>query len=162
MGPGLDDTMQYKDKVTIPKLTDNGSNWVDYHDCILWLLNSQTIDIHIKHNSPSTEYTTIGKVGGLEPTECWRKEETIIKQVIGASIPYSAFTHIKGQKTVKDIWAVLKTIYKDKMSALAADLMCHFQSTRCGENDNVCTHFQNLSELKEQLAIMGKVISNED
>ena len=33
---------------------------------------------------------------------------------------------------------------------------------RCRENNNVCTHFQNLSELKEQLATMGKVISDED
>src|SRR5579863_8722304 len=108
MGPGLDNTMQHEDKVTIPKLTDNGSNWVDYHDHVLWLLDSQTIDIHIKYDSPSIEYTTAGKVSGLEPTEHWRKEETIIKQVIGTSVPHSAFTCIKGQKTVKDIWAVLK------------------------------------------------------
>jgi len=28
MGPGLNDNMHFKDKITIPKLSDDGSNWV--------------------------------------------------------------------------------------------------------------------------------------
>jgi len=35
MGPGLNDNMHFKDKITIPKLSDDGSNWVDYCDCVL-------------------------------------------------------------------------------------------------------------------------------
>ena len=161
MGPGQDD-MQSEDKVTVPRLNDTGSNWVNYHNCVLWLLDAQTIDVHIEHNSPTTEYTNQGKIGRLETAECWQKEENIIKQVIGASVPRSTFTCIKGQKSVKDIWAVLKTIYEDKMRALATNLMYRFRNVRCGKNNNVHTHFQTLGELKEQLAAMGKVINDED
>jgi len=40
--------------------------------------------------------------------------------------------------------------------------MRRFQNTRCGENDTVCTHFENLRNLQEQLARMGKLISDKD
>jgi hypothetical protein len=33
---------------------------------------------------------------------------------------------------------------------------------RCGENNNLHTHFEHLGSLKEQLASMGKVISDEN
>jgi len=40
MGPGLGDTMHSEDKITIPKLPDDSSNWVDYRNHVLWLLES--------------------------------------------------------------------------------------------------------------------------
>jgi len=123
MGPGLNDNMHFKDKITILKLSDDGSNWVNYRDHVLWLLESQTIDDHIDHDSPPTAYQNQGKVGGVEYTNCWKKEETAIKQVIGPSIPCTAFSRIKGQKNIKGVWDILKQIYEEKTRALAADLM---------------------------------------
>ena len=162
MGPGLGDTMHFEDKITIPKLSDDGSNWVDYRDRVLWLLESQTIDDHIEHDSPPMAYQNQGKVGGLEYADRWKKEETAIKQVIGPSIPRATFSRIKGQKNVKGVWDILKQIYEEKTRVLAADLMRRFRNTRCSESDNVCTHFENLRNLREQLAGMGKLISDED
>jgi len=70
MGPAFGDTMHFEDKITIPKLSDDGSNWVDYRDHVLWLLEAQSIDDHIDTDSPSTTYTAIGKIAGMEPAEC--------------------------------------------------------------------------------------------
>jgi len=162
MGPGLNDNMHFEDKITIPKLSDDGSNWVDYRDCVLWLLESQTIDDHIDHDSPPTAYQNQGKVGRVEYTDHWKKEETAIKQVISPSIPHAAFSCIKGQKNVKGVWDILKQIYEEKTRVLAADLMRWFQNTRCSDNDNIRTHFENLCNLREQLASMGKLISDKD
>ena len=162
MGPGLGDTMHFEDKITIPKLSDDGSNWVDYCDRVLWLLESQTIDDHIDHDSLPTAYQNQGKVRGLEYANRWKKEETAIKQVISPSIPCTAFSRIKGQKNIKGVWDILKQIYEEKTRALGADLMRRFQNTRCGESDNVRTHLENLHNLREQLASMGKLISDED
>jgi len=72
------------------------------------------------------------------------------------------FTHIKGQKTVKGAWATLKRIYEEKMHGLAADLIWRFRNTRCRENDSVHTHFEHMANVHEQLATMGKAISDED
>ena len=162
MGPDPNDDMHPGDKVTIPKLADDGSNWIDYRDRVVWLLESQNIDEHIDNDTVPSSYTNGGNVGGLMPEQRWKKEETTIKQVIGPSLPRGAFARIKGQKTVHGVWVALKQVYEEKTRALAADLMQRFRNTRCGENDNLRTHFEHLGALKEQLAGMGKLISDED
>ena len=101
MGPDSGDIMQ--DKIIIPKLTDDGSNWIDYRDRVVWLLESQYIENHIDNDSPPSSYTSAGEVSGLKPDERWKKEETSIKQVIGPSLPRGAFSRIKGQKTVHGV-----------------------------------------------------------
>src|SRR5260221_9672130 len=114
MGPASGDNMHTEDKVNVPKLTHDGANWVDYRNRLLWLLESQHIDTHITADSMPSEYTNLGKVGGLEPQERWSKEEYAIRQVIGSSVPTTAFTSIKSKKTVKGAWSTLKKIYKEK------------------------------------------------
>jgi hypothetical protein len=69
MGPGSNDNMHPEDKVTIPKLADNGSNWIDYRDCVVWLLESQNIDEHIENDTIPSSYSTTGEVGGLKPDQ---------------------------------------------------------------------------------------------
>src|SRR6266581_603348 len=162
MGPASGETMHTDERVNVPKLTHDGSNWVDYRDRVLWLLESQNIDAHIEDDTMPTSYTSDGKIGGLEPPERWKKEETVIRQVIGPSVPPAAFARIKGQKTVKGAWETLKRIYEEKTRGLATDLMRRFRNTRCGENDSVRTHFEHMANVREQLAAMGKAISDDD
>jgi len=162
MGPASGENMHTEERVNVPKLTHDGSNWVDYRDRVLWLLESQNIDAHIADDTMLTSYTTDGKIGGLEPPERWKKEETVIRQVIGPSVPPTAFARIKGQKTVKGAWETLKRIYEEKTRGLATDLMRRFRNTRCGENDSVHTHFEHMANVREQLAAMGKAISDDD
>src|SRR5260221_14039874 len=108
-----------------------------------------------------TEYTTIVKVVGLEPQERWSKEEYAIRQVIGSSVPTAAFAGIKSEKTVKGAWPTLKKIYKEKTRGLAADLMRRFRKTRCGQSESIRTHFEHMANVGEQLAAMGKNISDD-
>lgn len=42
------------------------------------------------------------------------------------------------------------------------DLGRRLQTTRCGEEDNVCEHFERLAEMCEQLAAMGKSVSDNE
>jgi hypothetical protein len=154
--------MHSDDKFNVPKLSIDGANWVDYRDRVLWLLESQNIEAHIADDSMPSSYTTQGKVGGLEPQDRWTKEEQVIRQVIGPSVPSAAFARIKGQKTVKGAWTTLKKIYEEKTRGLAADLMRRFRNTKCGENDNVRSHFEHMTNVREQLVAMGKAISDED
>jgi hypothetical protein len=36
------------------------------------------------------------------------------------------------------------------------------ETLKCGEEDNVCTHFETVANLCKQLAMMGKSIPNEE
>ena len=90
------------------------------------------------------------------------KEEGMVKQIIGTTIPNITFNWIKGHSAVKDVWAVLKKMYEERTRILMADMMQHFCNKCCGDSENVHTHFEELSQLQEQLAVMGKDINNED
>ena len=162
MGPGTGNAMHSDDKFNVPKLLINGANWDDYRDRVLWLLESQNIEAHIADDSMPSSYTTQGKVSSLDPQDRWMKEELVIRQVIGPSVPSAAFAHIKGQKMVKGAWTTLKKIYEEKTRGLATDLMQQFWNTKCGENDNICSHFEHMTNVREQLVAMGKAISDED
>jgi hypothetical protein len=121
MGPDSGDNMQ--DKIILPRLANDGSNWIDYRDHIMWLLESQNIEEHIEHDTAPSSYTTTGKVSGIEPIECWKKEEMTIKQIISPSLLHGPFSCVKGQKTMQGVWVILKQVYKGKTRVLAANLM---------------------------------------
>ena len=43
-----------------------------------------------------------------------------------------------------------------------SDLVHQFRNTKCKEDENVCTHFEHLADIREQPASMGKVVDDED
>ena len=43
-----------------------------------------------------------------------------------------------------------------------ANMMRHLRNKHCGDSDNLHTHFEQLSDLREQLAAMGKIIADDD
>ena len=71
----------------------------------------------------------------------------MVKQIIGAIIPDIAFNCIKGHSALKDVWAALKKMYEDRTRILMANMMQHFRNKCCGDSENVCTHFEELSQL---------------
>jgi gag-polypeptide of LTR copia-type len=42
------------------------------------------------------------------------------------------------------------------------DLVQRFRTKKCGEKDNVRTHFQELTDLRDQLAAVGKFVDDND
>ena len=142
--------MQSEDSVmkhNIPKLAADGSNWVIYRDCLLWVLDTTAHTNHLAHSSTPTSYITAGDIGGLMPSEQWKKEEGMVKQIISATIPDIAFNCIKGHTAVKDVWAVLKRMYEERTRILMADMMRCFCNKCCVDSENVRTHLKELSQL---------------
>ena len=134
-------------KHNIPKLAADGSNWVIYCDYLLWVLDTTAHTDHLAHSSTPTSYITAGDIGGLTPSQRWQKEEGMVKQIIGTTIPDIAFNHIKGHSAVKDMWAALKKMYEDRTRILMANMMWRFRNKCCGDSENMHTHFEELSQL---------------
>jgi hypothetical protein len=157
--------MQLEDhsiKQNIPKLAVDGSNWVIFRDRLLWVLDTNSLSEHLAHDTIPTSYTNAGPVGSLQPDERWRKEEGLVRQIIGATIPDTAFNRVKGCTNAKDTWTALKKIYEERTRSLMANMMRCLRNKRCGDSDNLRTHFEQLSDLHEQLAAMGKIIADND
>src|SRR5487761_336488 len=153
---------QEEQRVQVPKLSPDGTNWVIYRDRLTWAMQTNTFDEHKQHNSPSLTYTAAGNLNGLTPEVRWTKEESAIKQVLGSTLPDTAFNKIKATASVKDAWDTLKRIYEDRSKALVADLIRRFRNKRCEEDESIRSHFEFLADLREQLAAMGKAVSDDD
>jgi hypothetical protein len=154
-----------EDKVTLPKLQSDGSNWVIYRNRLLYTFNSFGLGIHLTHDEPTEAYIDEGDIGGLEPEARWRKEEGTVKTLIGASLPDAIFNRISvggTAETAKAVWDSLKRTYEERTRMTTVDLVMKFRNKRCAEGDNVRTHFQELSDLRDQLAAVGKTVDDED
>ncbi len=85
-----------------------------------------------------------------------------MKQLIAATVPDTIFSRLKGSTCAKDVWESLKKYFEERMKMTVVDLARRFRNKKCGEKENVRTHFEQLANMREQLAAMGKIIDNDD
>jgi transposase InsO family protein len=149
-------------KISITKLVADGSNWVTYRDRMLWAVNSRDLSEHLTNASITQTYTNAGTIGNATPQMQWTHDQAVVKQLIAASVPDTVFNRIKTGTTAKDVWDALKKLYEGRTMLILIDLGRRLQTTRCGEEDNVCEHFERLAEMCEQLAAMGKSVSDNE
>src|ERR1700730_9777267 len=84
------------------------------------------------------------------------------RQVLGTTLPDTAFNRIKATANVHDAWKVLKRVYEERSKACVADTIRRFRNKRCAEDESVRGHFEYLADLREQLAAMGRTVTDED
>jgi hypothetical protein len=149
-------------RVRLTKLAADGGNWVMYCDRLIWALQAHSISDHVVSATAPTAYIALGQRDGLDPDARWAKEEGQIKQVLCLTLLDTAFNKIKAATTVHDAWTILKRIYEERSKALVADVIRRFRNKRCEESESVCTHFEFLADLREQLTSMGKAVDDSD
>ena len=149
-------------QINVPKLAADGSNWVIYQDRMLWAMDSRTLSNHLTNVLMPTAYGSVGMISGLSASARWAHGEATVKQAIAASVPDSIFNQIKGSTCVMDVWDALKALFEGRTQMIVVDLCRQIQSMKCGEDDNVRTHFDNITNLCEQLAVMGKSIPDDE
>jgi hypothetical protein len=155
--------MQTKDhRITVPKLHPDGTNWVIYRDRVVWALRANGLDVHLTEDTPSDEFIDEGVIGGLEPEAHWRKQDGMVQSLISSSVPDSVFTQIKSAAMAREAWDILKRVNEEHTRMVTVELVRKFRNKKCRETDNICMHFQELSDLCEQLAAIGKAVDNED
>jgi hypothetical protein len=147
-------------KTVVEKLVSDGSNWVTYRDRMVWMLKSRGLAEHLTETATTQQYTDIGTVNNVTPDMQWANDEAIAMQIITASIPNSIFTSVKNKTNTKDLWDMLKVLYEGRTTMVLVNLSQQLQSTRCGESNSVHNHFDKIANMQEQLAAMGKTISN--
>ena len=147
-------------KINVTKLVADGSNWVTYRDRMLWAVESRGLSDHLTETSITQPYKDMGKVGSVTPEMRWRLDQAAVKQLFATSIPDSVFNSIKTGVSAKDVWDALKKLYEGRTTLILVDLGRRLQTTHCAEEDSVREHFERLADLREQLAAMGKSVSD--
>ena len=155
--------MEHEDqKAQLPKLASNGADWVIYRERLMWALQGSSINVHIASETPTAEYIALGDMDGTTPVQRWSKEEAAIKRIFSQTLPSFTLLKLKGKPNIKLTWDALKVLYEGGSKARVADVLRTFRNRRCAEDESVRTHFEGLADLREQLASMGKEVSDED
>jgi hypothetical protein len=115
-----------KAQVQVSKLASDRSNWVIYCNRLKWALWTNSFTDHSLADSPPADYLALSDIGGISPDACWAKEKTVIKQVLGSTLPNTALNRIKATTSVKGMWDILKCIYEERSKALITNIMHRF------------------------------------
>ena len=91
----------------------------------------------------------------------WTRKEVIVLQQIVSTIPDVLYLKIKG-KTVSEAWKVLKDDFEKRSHIFTINLWGQLQDVHCEDNRNICTHFDNLRNMHEELAALRKSIPDRD
>ena len=63
---------------------------------------------------------------------------------------------------MKDVWTKLTQMFEARMTMLIVDLRKQISNQKCGEDKDVCANFNKIAELREQLALMGVSLTDEE
>jgi hypothetical protein len=149
-------------RTNVLKLSADGLNWVVYCDRMLWAMDLQILSDHLTNVSMPAAYGAAGTINRATAPMQWAHGKATVKQAIAASVPDSIFNRIKSSTCAKDVWDALKALFEGCMQMIIVDLCRQIQTMKCGEDDNMCTHFNMVTNLCEQLAAMGKTIADNE
>ena len=79
-----------------------------------------------------------------------------------ATIPDEVLHKVKDTANVKEVWDKLKVEYEGKSRSVLVDLGRKFQTSRCGEDDDVRAHFSKPAHLREKLSALGRTVSDDE
>ena len=117
---------------------------------------------HLTNATTTKSYKDAGEVGGLSASQRWAKDEIKASGLLDATIPDKVFHKVKDTTNVKEVWEKLKEEFEGKSRSVLVDLGRKFQTTRCGEDDDVRAHFSKLAHLREKLSALGRSVSNDE
>ena len=104
--------MSDENRMTLPKLAADGSNWVTYRDRVLWVIRQRQWLDHFSSASITPAYTAAGDINGVSPASRWANEESTIMTLIPASVPDHVFNRIKTKTNSFEVWNTIKAIYQ--------------------------------------------------
>ena len=149
-------------RISITKLTVDGSNRVTYRDRLVWIFGTRHWSLHLSEQTLPAAYTAAGNINGLTPQERWDSEEDFIKELISTSVPDHIFRRIKTKTNVHDVWTEITSVHQTRSKMITIDLDKQFQATKLGDTADPRIHFEKLEEMRERLASMGKSFTDEE
>jgi hypothetical protein len=159
MGPEST-TMSATDAIKLlklPKLKDDGSNWITYRERIMNTLTHKGLKRHVSGTArkPTEIEIKSNKVyrkgGTIELTSTqieeiekevdnFEQKEASVREVIYETIGQSLFLQVKNEASAAEVWSKLVSIMEKKGDLIQVSLLAKMQNKICLEDDNVLSH----------------------
>src|SRR5258707_871166 len=151
-----------KERLHLPKLVVDRSNWIAYRDRIQWSMKMRGLGDHLTHKAVIRSYLDAGDISRVSLIHQWVGDEITASGLLDATIPDEVFREIKNTEHVMEVWDSKKRIFEEKLRSVMMDLGRKFQTTRCGKDDDVRAHFSKLAHPREKLSALGRAISDDE
>ena len=138
----------------------DGANWVSSKSRLQLTFKHRKWADHLTSTTITKRYTNKGNVRGITATERWENDEIAAIDWIATTLPNVVWIPLMNHTTVKEIWDTLVAEYEDRSEISLIDLDRQMTSKRCGEDDNVRDHINELVLMREKLASMGETITD--
>jgi hypothetical protein len=164
----------------IPKLANDGLNWITYKEKMLTALGAQGLMRYTNGHKTKPIPFPIDKLTGkvtksdgtmpmavdLEELEDkideYQQKDSLVKQQIFSTISDQLLLRIQNLDCAATIWAKVCKIHEGKMELVQIDLCHRLQELRCEEGGDMKAHFGEQLCLRELLAGMGASIEDCD
>ena len=167
-------TIGSSQSLQIPALADDGSNWVDYQTKVQVAMGSKGLTRHLEGTAiKPSPYPITGGVAMLPSgnpasddqidaretkIEEYSKKEYLAQYIIINSISAWLGTSVKEKPNAHKMWETVKADTSMKTQIHQIDMLKTMHQKRCGENDNVRTHLEELVALWNRLIGMGATV----
>jgi hypothetical protein len=163
----------------VPQLADDGSNWITYKERALTALGARGLMRYADGRAVKPVPFTLDSAGKTvkkdgtpatqteiddsdEKIDIYHQKNSLVKQQIFSTITDRLLLRVQKLDEASKIWAEICTIHEGKSELVQIDLRRRLQETRCDEGGDVKAHFSEMFRLRESLAGMGAVISDND
>jgi hypothetical protein len=140
---------------SVPKLETNGSNWIIFQIHPKWALEEKQVFGHL-------DGTTVQPTGTGDEAAKWQEEwlidETKAHHLLAQKLHDSTLTKLLHLTTVAEMWKTIKQEYTVKSSHVVAAMRSSFESLKCADNVNICTHLNKLHLKYKELVDIGITI----
>ena len=116
----------------------------------------------VTHKAIMILYFNGGQIGRFSLAQQWVRDEVTASGLLDVTIPNKLFQEIKNLDTMMEVWVKLKELFEGKLRSVMVDLGRKFQTTCCGEDNDVCSHFSKLTDLCDKWAALGRAVSNDE
>jgi hypothetical protein len=131
---------------TLPKLQPDGSNWIIFLDSVELECASHNLEGHLdgsrtKPVPPRTAVALAEAETFERETARWTAGEATIRKGLAEALPPALYLTVRKEPTVKDV---------------------RLQNEKCPEKGNIRDHLSKLRQMREDLALMGEAITDEN
>ncbi|ETW75329.1 hypothetical protein HETIRDRAFT_220959, partial [Heterobasidion irregulare TC 32-1] len=159
---------------TVPKLSEDLSNWPIYKDRVQTAIESKTgLSRHLAGTARQPREPELPAEDAkddvlekydkaIEKVDEYNQREAAIKQQIYSTIPDSILNRIKGETTAKEVWTALCDLAEKRGKMVEIDIRRRIHDSRCQEGGDVRAHLDTLIALQNELIGMDAALGDDD
>src|ERR1700731_2747722 len=152
---------------SLPKLKPDGSNWIIFQDSVELECASHNLEGHLdgRRTRPVRPVAAI-PVAEEElferETARWTSGEATIRKGLAEALPPTLYLTVQKEPTVKEIWAKVVQHHQNKAQLIIVELHTQLQNEKCPDQGDICEHLAKRCQMREDLALMGKSVTDEN